>query len=241
MKKTFIVVCLFISLTSAMAQGKFEIHLGISIPSGPFAEYNYNNSFFVGSGSATTGLEVGLKYLHPISPDKRLSLTASIDLIQNGMDQKFKDDFQKTMDNSLSQYGLKTSTKYPNYLNTPVLVGVNYRIPVDEKFSIYADAGLGLNFLSITDIVATATEYMGQLKGGSQSSRIEFDSSTKFAAQVGAGFLFTNRYSIGLHYNQLGSYNITGRNVASNGKTTNINSEKAVDINQLCLTFGMLF
>jgi opacity protein-like surface antigen len=246
MKKTVLLAFAFIWFTTQTnAQNKFEAHVGVSIPSGSFADNAVENSIFNGSGCATTGLTIGAKYFYTVSNTKGLSLTLGVDILQNGISQDFKDNLQQSMNETLSSlygstmgeiYKAHSSIKYMNYINVPVIAGLNYKLDVDKKVALFGDAGLGFNFSNITNLVMEVS-YAGQ----SQTAKVKFDPQTKFAIQLGGGILIQDKYSIGLHYNQLGCYKFRGKNIDSNGKSTNIYAQKELDLNILNLALGIRF
>lgn len=246
MKKLLIVFLILINFhLLARAKDNIEIHAGLSMPLGSFADNNYNNSIFDGSGCAVTGVNTGVKYSYHINSIKNLSATLGVDLIQNGISQDFKDQFQQsidnTIDNTVNNYGMKIKVKYCNYINIPVLLGVNYKIPLNDKLSLYANAGLGINFSSLTDITMTPY-YTGsfQPQSKSQPASITFSPISKFASQLGGGVLINN-ISIGLLYNQLGNYEFQGQSISSSGNRSVINAETGLNINTYTLIIGLHF
>jgi len=246
MRKLLIVILILIDFNLfAHAKDNFEVHTGISIPSGSFADNNYNNSIFNGSGNAVTGVSAGVKYSFHLNSLKNLSVTLGIDIIQNGISQDFKDQFQQSIDNSIDNtvdnFVMKIKVKYCNYVNIPVLLGVRYKIPLNDKLSLYADAGMGVNFSSLTDMTMTPY-YTGSFRPQyqPQPASISFSPTSKFATQLGGGVLINN-ISIGLHYNQLGVYEFKGLSTSSSGNTSVINPESGLNINFYTLIIGLHF
>jgi len=244
MNKILLLALILVGLNMfANSQEKFEIHAGTSIPTGSFADNIYENYVFAGSGCATTGLNAGVKYLHQLSNMKGLSITLGIDLLQNGLTQDFKDQFQATIDNSINNsdnHGMKIKVKYSNYINIPVLGGIHYKLPLNNKLALYAEAGLGVNFSSITDLVMSSYFVGSFQQGQPQTAKITFTPLTRFATQIGGGILINN-FSIGLHYNQLGSYDFRGNSVSGSGSSNEISSEKELTISTYSLTAGFIF
>jgi hypothetical protein len=231
MKQNLILVFVFVSLTLiAKAQGNIGLHVGASFPSGEFAADNSDYS-----GSAGTGLNVGIKYFYPISTCKGLSLTAGIDFLDNGLNQNAKDNL-KNQTNITSVSNI--SINYSDYINIPLLVGFNYNFPVDKTFTLFGDAALGVNYSTITDL-SILFKYQGtQLK-----STETFTPLTKLAFQFGGGLLIQNTYTIGLHYNMLGSYAFKTKttNETSGQSQTSNGSDADVKINTLTLEVGIRF
>jgi hypothetical protein len=231
MKQKLILVFVFVSFTLiAKAQGNIGLHVGASFPLGEFAADNSDYS-----GSAGTGLNVGIKYFYPVSTCKGLSLTAGIDFLDNGLNQNAKDNLK----NQTNITGISNiSINYSDYINIPLLVGFNYNFPVDKTFTLFGDAALGVNYSTITDL-SILFKYQGtQLK-----STETFTPLTKLAFQFGGGLLIQNTYTIGLHYNMLGSYSFKTKTTnETSGQSQTINGSDAdVKINTLTLEVGIRF
>jgi len=233
MKKHLILIILFVSLTLiSKAQGNFGLHVGGSFPMSDFADDKSDNS-----GSAGTGLNVGIKYFYPLSSCKGLSLTAGIDLLDNGLNQNAKDNLKNQINsNTLGITGLTISTI--DYINIPVLVGFNYNYPVDKNLSLFGDAGLGINYSKITDL-----SILFKYQGTQVKSTETFTPKTNLAFQFGGGLLILNNYTVGLHYNLLGTYAFNGKvttEAAGQSQTEN-SSDMNVKISTLTLAVGIRF
>ena len=233
MNKNLILVFVFFSITIlSKAQGTFGLHVGASFPMGDFADDKSDNS-----GSAGTGLNVGLKYFYPVSTCKGLSLTAGIDWLDNGLNQNTLDNLKNQINtNTLGITGLSISTF--DYINIPVLVGFNYNYPVDKTLSLFGDAALGINYSKITDF-----SILFKYQGTQVKSTQLFTPKTNLAFQFGGGLLILNSYTIGLHYNMLGTYAFKGKvtTVAAGQSQTENSSDTKVKISTLTLAAGIHF
>ena len=231
MNKNLILVFVFVSITLMVkAQSHFGLHVGASFPMGDFAGEKSDNS-----GSAGTGLNVGIKYFYPVKSCKGLSLTAGIDLIDNGLNQNAKDNFK----NQISTLGVTDiSISFIDYINIPVLVGLNYNYQADKIISLFGDAALGINYSAITDL-SILFKYQGTQIKSTQT----FTPKNNLAFQVGGGFLILNNYTVGLHYNMLGSYAFKGKvKMESAGQSQTENaSDTNVNISTLSLAVGIRF
>jgi len=229
-------------VVSGYGQKKLEIHTGLSIPTGSFADNSYDN-FLAGSGNAATGFNAGIKYFYHLRNVNHLSFTLGADIIQNGMSQNFKDQFQQSIDYSAGtpsgNYGMNVKVKYSNYINIPVLAGYNYEYPINSKLALFADACLGFNIASVSDLTMTAV-YSGSYQPSSQTVSMVFSTSNQFATQIGGGILINN-FSIGLHFNQLGSYDYNGKIKSPSGSDTDFKSTKGLNINTFTLAVGLRF
>ena len=232
MKRSFILVLAFVSISLySKAQGKFDLHVGGSFPMGDFKSKDSETG-----GGASSGLNIGLKYLYPVSSCDGLSITGGIDWHYNGINQSIKDDLRALV---TSAGYTNLSLDYFSYINVPVLVGLNYQIPVNKTFGIFGDAGLGINYSKVTDL-----NMRFSFQGTNATVTETFDPSIKMAFQVGAGLLIQKQYTIGLHYNILGSYAYNGKMTATmsgQSQTSDITPTGKISVNILDLTVGILF
>jgi len=232
MKKALILVFVFVGFTLHLkAEGNFGLHVGASFPTGDFANDNSDNG-----GGAGTGLNVGIKYFHPLSSYKGLSLTLGVDYLNNGLDQSTKDILkQQTNTAGISDVVID----YTNYINIPVLAGLNFKQPVDHTLAIFADAAIGVNYSNMTDLVITY-----KYEGTAIRSTLSFTPLTRLAYQFGGGLLINNNYTIGLHYNLLGSYSFKAKATQESSgysQTSDVTTNADIKINMLTLSLGIRF
>ncbi len=211
----------------------FEVRACGSFPQGDFSNYVYEQTIFGNSGSADVGFDFGIKFCQPIKSIKNLSCTISIDYINNGLSQQFKDKFYADGKSAINNSSVNINMSYPTYTNIPIFAGLNYIIPIVAKYGLYVEGGIGTNFASVSDLIATA-----KYNGLSASSTISIKSSQALAGQIGAGFLFDKKISLGVNYNLLGSYSFSGTSKASNDLETVIPSEGKISITMLNIYLG---
>ncbi len=112
------------------------------------------------------------------------------------------------MYNTLSD-SLKSSTTvgnvtYSNYINVPVMVGLNYQLDI-SSLAIYAEAGLGVNARFIS-------KYEGNINIAgliSATGTFTYDPAFTFAYQFGAGIKM-NSLILGVNYYVLGAAPVKG-------------------------------
>ena len=232
MKKILILVFVFIGFAlTSKAQGNIGLHVGASFPTGDFA--NDNSDY---GGGAATGLNVGIKYFYPLNTCKGLSLTLGIDYMNNGIDQGAKDILKEQAQTSgVSNVVINDL----DYINIPVLVGLNYKQPIDNTLALFGDAALGINYSTVTDLVIKFTYESIAIKSTSS-----FTPLTKVAYQVGGGVMINDNYTIGLHYNLLGTYSFKGKitqEASGYSQTSDASSNANVKISMLTLSLGIRF
>ncbi|MEI6752910.1 MAG: outer membrane beta-barrel protein [Paludibacter sp.] len=238
-KKLSLLSLLFASIFSIQqinAQMNFEVRACGSLPQGDFSSNVYEQAIFGNSGSADFGFDIGIKLIEPIKSIKNLSFTISIDYLNNGLTQQFKDKTYANLKSAINNSSVSLNLSYPTYSNIPCMAGLNYFTPIDTKYGLYIDGGIGINLASVSDLIATA-----KYNGLSASSTISIKSSQALAGQIGAGFLFDKKISLGVNYNLLGTYSFSGTSKASNDSETAIPSEGKMSINTLNIYLGYRF
>jgi outer membrane protein W len=101
------------------------------------------------------------------------------------------------------------------------MAGVNYTYNFNNKFGLFAEAGLGPNLRIITKY-----ERYEESTSRKTTTTIEYDPKISLAYQVGAGIELSKRITIGIDYYSLGSakvkYEYT-RKVKPDGSTDHNN------------------
>lgn len=203
-KKTIALVAVIMGVsTVSLAQNGLSVRAGGNFPVGTFAQGKITdlalNSLKSELGGAATGFNVGVKYQLGLLGD--LSAFASADLFYNGLKSDIKEAMQ--VDGA--------DVVVPAYMNIPVMVGANYTILDIIGTTLWAEAGIGVNFRNITS--STFAAAVGSLVSGSTES--DYDLSTSFAWQVGVGVSVSSKVSLGLHYYGFGAADVRGEQTAS--------------------------
>jgi len=210
------------------AQGFFQFHAGPAFPTNDFGDDDYDDAIYYGSGNASTGLNLGIKYYSPIK-DNGLSLVLSMNLFYNPLSKDFRDDLEKYLEDDLSLDGIT----FPKYINIPIMAGINYKLPVTEELAFFGEGNLGFNILKITNFKYEGDDYKYSEK---------FSPSLKLGYTIGGGVLIKDKYSIGLNYYGLGSHKCKSEWKWTYDGDTNKGDdkfEKSLDIRAFTLTFGI--
>ncbi len=157
----------------------FSVRAGGAFPVGEFAETS--------GGMAKAGLTVGVRQTFAVAPTN-LGLFVSADFVYNGM--KNLEIFDE-----LSAEGFDVNI--PEYLNIPVLVGLNYSYKADEMLGLWAEFGIGVNYRFATKLEAKYSDQVYMVQ--------KLDPAFSFAFQLGAGMTFNDKVSVGLNYYSMGS------------------------------------
>lgn len=187
----------------------FSLHLSGVFPNGKFGEFdevnNNDEMKRVGAlfneqsktGAAGTGFGLGFKYQFPIPQIENLRFLIGAEVMWNPLNSDAKDCIDEIIE---TEMGEDVNTTLPNYLNIPLMAGLNYSFGLTEKVKLYGELGLGLN-------VRIATKFM--FDNEEDGATIKYDNATSFAYQLGVGVLF-DKVSIGLHWYNLGSVKVKG-------------------------------
>ena len=194
MRAAFIVLVMLGLTHSATAQGKFNLRIGASFPYGDFAEDDLNDQ---DAGGAATGLNVGMSYSHPFS-ENGFSLLWGIDLNYNSLKGDVKDELVEIYQ---AQGIFPKDIEYWHYINVPISFGVNYSNEGTNGIGLFLDAGIVLNLLKVSDYEVTV-DY--------ETVKIEYFVGQKVGFKVGGGVLIGERYSVGIHFLDLGEHELDG-------------------------------
>ncbi|MBR3938677.1 MAG: hypothetical protein IKJ67_01705 [Bacteroidales bacterium] len=227
MKKFFkTIACLTVMaatvMSAAMAQGEqnanasskkteFSIHLGGAVPMSDFGDSRANRGLVAWSdktekAGAGTGFDAGMKLKFNIPSINGLGVILTADFFYNGPNNDVKDWINDLIDTYIYDDGFDDAEiTAPKYINVPIMLGVNYDYAINEKISVWGEAGIGANIRKITMLeqylAAGETEVISKQK---------YDIATTFAFQIGAGVKLMDKVSLGLHYYALGSGKVKG-------------------------------
>lgn len=216
----FVLLSCFL-ITKTYCQGNVSIHFG---PSFPVLDFASNEDSEYGGGAAV-GLNIGLQYIYPLS-ESGLGLFGGIDFNYNGLKKDIKDDVKELYE-SLGIYS--NDYKFFKYINVPITAGLNYNYQADDKIGVFANAGLALNFLKITDM---------EIVVDGQTVTAEVDLANNIGFKIGGGILINQKISISIDYLGLGKHDIEGR-AKTSGFSEDIDGEGKIDL--LTLTLGYKF
>ncbi|MBQ7062479.1 MAG: outer membrane beta-barrel protein [Bacteroidales bacterium] len=170
-----------------------SVYLNFSLPSAQFNDDVTSipmRRFNVGKG-AGAGLGLGYRVTYRFDVGfGEVSPFLSADIFWNRSNRDLRDMYMDADDG-----------KFPNYINLPIFVGVNYRYQLTEIFTPFAEVGFG------PDILFISKEY-GSLRNATvlATTNVDYDftlkyqTTTKLAYQVGLGCYFGQHVSASLHW-----------------------------------------
>lgn len=218
----------------------FSLHLSGVFPNGKFGEFdevNNDGEKRIGAlfneqsktGAAGTGFGLGFKYQFPIPQIENLRFLIGAEIMWNPLNSDAKDYIDEIIEtqkaeNQTADY-MDVNTTLPNYLNIPLMAGLNYSFGLTEKVKLYGELGLGLNIRIATKFMLENEERGSIYDGyyyydyaGRSEVTFKYDNATSFAYQLGVGVLF-DKVSIGLHWYNLGSVKVKGEMTSSTSIT----------------------
>ena len=218
----------------------FSLHLSGVFPNGKFGEFdevNNDGEKRIGAlfneqsktGAAGTGFGLGFKYQFSIPQIENLRFLIGAEVMYNPLNSDAKDYIDEIIEtqkaeNQTADY-MDVNTTLPNYLNIPLMAGLNYSFGLTEKVKLYGELGLGLNIRIATKFMLENEErgsiddgYYYYDYAGRSEVTLKYDNTTSFAYQLGIGLLF-DKVSIGLHWYNLGSVKVKGEMTSSTSVT----------------------
>jgi hypothetical protein len=211
---------------ATMAQAQFsQFHIGLAFPSGKFADGEYASDVLqYGKGFAATGFTLGYKYYSPLAVEN-LTYVFGIEAFYNGINSDAKDGLDD------EDYDDVT---FPKHLNFPVTVGLNYAIPLQENLKLYGEAAVGGNLSMPTKIAYSGSDRFYDYS-------LKFTPAFDLAYGLEGGLFINNKYSVGLRYNNLGSYKYKYEIDSDGSEAINERFGKALPVINVSLCVGLLF
>ncbi|MBR1793215.1 MAG: outer membrane beta-barrel protein [Bacteroidales bacterium] len=202
-----IVMAAVLIACSATANAQLEsgIYFDLTIPTGsfakdvnaiPFGQSNIGKDAVVGIGAtyrASYDFDIQVGHIAPF---------AEISLLWNRISSDNRDQFDK-VDGSA-----------PNYFNIPLMLGINYKYPLNELLQPYGEFGIG------TDLFMTSKE---SFKGPLGTVKYKYSSTFNLCWQIGAGVIVGQYFSAGLTYMNMGRHKMKHSSSSDGG---NIGTEK---------------
>ena len=226
MKKFTLVAFLMFLSVIAFAQKpvKFGVYLGYASPMGNMGQAdeiktsgvnafedmkNYALMYKDGKqGYASMGFNLGFDVTYTL-PVEGLGVFGGVDFFYNSNSSNILDAYD-----SFAKYWIafnpavrqECNFSAPNFMNIPILFGVNYQHNFNNIVGIFGEAGVGPNFR----LISGGEENFKYVGLPDEKYTYSYDSATTFAFKIGAGVMMWNKMSIVLDYYSLGSAKIKG-------------------------------
>jgi hypothetical protein len=192
-----------------------EFHISLATPTDDAADDD------VGAG---TGFSAGFTFYKPIRSVKNLSFLWGFDILYNPTSSDYKEDIEEGLSNDID-------ITYSAYLNAPIKFGLGYAYPVTPAVSIFGEAALGGNLSYITPF---------KVEAGGYESKISFAPAFGFYYGAKFGVLFSGKYSLGVSFNNLGTYKYEITSEDPDGDETEYKTDK-LSIGSTMFSVGIRF
>jgi len=224
MKKTLFILIIMVMGTYIVsnAQKNSQFHIGFNFPNGRFGDDDKNSSK---SGYAAMGFNIGYKHYIPLSTPN-LSFVFSLDAFYNDIQSDRKDYWEDRYPS--------VDFNFSKYINAPAMASLNYTYPLTETLDIYGEGGLGLNCSWMTPDV---------YESGNTEIKTTYTVAFNLCYGLEAGIVIKDKFTVGLKYNQLGTYKHKYKQVTTNGSSKDTDKGKLnkQPISMLTLTAGIKF
>ena len=274
-KKLITLVFLTMLGTFAFAQIHVGFYAGVTKPLGDFGKtMSFDNAtdlpniskWALGSekgtyGFAKTGINLGFNVTYELASVEGLSILGGLDFFYNNSNDDIDNYFQLIQKASVVasiDLAKSVTSTTPQYMNFPLLFGVDYEHFFTSSFGVFAQAAIGPNFRSITDCKITeeyTLSHESTLGGNTVAyskveSTNEYDMAVTFAIKAGAGIIAWRYVTFGVDYCWLGSAKIKGKqSVKLDGRDysslwfedTHFESDNAFSCSELVFKMGLRF
>ncbi len=173
--RSFVAAVLMLTAVASVKAQSFSFHFGGIMMLGDLAESKTITNFWdnaTAGNAAAYGAFLGFQFSMEIT--NGLGAFVSADALWTPSNKEIR-----------KMYDEHSWTK-PQFINAPVVVGLNYRMP-GASVAPYFEAGVGVNFF-----IKTPEGISGNLK--------EYDVTESFAVEGGLGLMFNDVFSVGVHY-----------------------------------------
>lgn len=277
MKKFFLVAALLLVSVFAFAQKpvRFGVYLGEATPFGDMGNGEIKKTIEHPLGDLTTwaltdingkdgfadyGFNVGFDVTLAL-PVEGLGIFGGLDFFYNSNQSALGDCLDEYAYNDVTHNVFVSKVTYtkPNFMNIPILFGVNYAHNFNRIVGIWCEAGIGPNFRLISGY-EKQTEYNSVinyiLPNGEivrtieEKTGVNYKSAVTLGFKIGAGAMLWDRMSIGLDFYSLGSAKVEGTGVFElDGKDyadvyyadKNFNGKNAISASELVVRVGYHF
>ena len=194
---------------------ELSVYLGGSTPLGSFGKspiivfdvsaedmlrkVAYNGDITYGNAD-WVGVNVGMKAKYNIPGVKGLGIMATADMF-------FNTTFGFKIKEDNSSYGVIDEELYSVCINIPIMFGANYDYAINDKISIWGEAAVGANLRIIT--TSGTTMRVEDVDNMELTFKQNYDNCFTLGFQTGVGVKLNKKYSIGLHYYNLGNKAVT--------------------------------
>lgn len=225
LKTIVFVLVAFCLISKAYSQRPGLIHMGTSVPVSEFADHNTHENAI---GGAAIGFNIGLQYIMHKFPKSGIEVFWGVDVNFNELQKDYKDDIEFRIGPSTIK---TTNNTYSRYVNIPITAGLKYAL-TNDHIGVFANAGLAVNTLKITDMIAQTDN---------QTYIQQMALAHSFGYKIGGGFLFNQDIIFTVDYLALGKHSILNHVKEIHHYGALPNEDLKLKVNMLTVTVGYKF
>ena len=258
MKKFTLVAALLLVSVLAFAQKpvKFGVYVGYAAPFGQMGEGDEIPTSGVNAfqglekyalfnedgkqGYAGMGFDLGFDVTVAL-PVEGLGVFGGLDFFYNSNSSYIKDAYE-AMTTYMVAHSTVSEYNYtlPNFMNIPILFGVNYQHNFNHIVGLFCEAGVGPNFRVISSC-ETTQKYIGL---PDDKTTLSYDAATTLGFKVGAGVMMWDKMSIVADFYSLGSAKIEGTEKTESDNVSvehNFKGKNAISASEFVVRVGYHF
>jgi len=214
LRGVLVLVVLGVSANYAYAQHHVNVHTGVSLPMGDFANDDINNE---GAAGAATGFNLGGQYSYQFA-DFGLGVFAGIDINYNPLTKKYRD---KIFEYYQSEGLYGTEQDFYEYLNVPTTMGLHYYLKANESFGLLFNGGMAINLLQMTNY---------EVKYQNYTITTYFDPAYSIGYKLGGGIIIREKFTLMVDYLNLGTIDIEGEIEALGQENEKVSGKEKVSL-----------
>lgn len=203
---------------------RFGLNVNVSLPLGPIGDFStYDNFAFFSEknnqgkvakeGGLVMGFGLDLKATYRLN-DNGLRAYAKLGFLVNQLCIEASDSIVGTVRRNMGGLVASSKIENPMMVTVPLLVGAHYDLNIVNNFGLFAEAGVGVVFRSMSTsrvrfydfTVPVYTEDMRAVYAVEYSNKAKV--ATSFAFEAGVGVNFSKWLSAGVFYSFLGSSDV---------------------------------
>ena len=230
----------------AMAQTRGAMFLSASFPLKDYADFDGFDDFALTALDADAdecgtgiGFNVGFKWYFNVGVEG-LGVMLSLDGIYNGPNADLKSayrDMESTFNGQIYNNSFKYNSK-PQFINAPLMLGLNYIYHFNPNLGIYVEAGAGANFRFITGMETVGKSTLLNVETQTTTTQ-KYDMGISFAYQAGIGIEVARNLVIGCSFYDLGKAPVKGEQTIRT-KTQNLDPTTSTKYQELGTAHPMM-
>ena len=213
-----------VSASSPDQRFRLGLNMNVTFPLGSLGDFSsYDNFAFFSDkndqglvakeGGVVVGFGLDLKASYRLN-DEGLKAYAKLGFLVNQLCSNASDSILSTISNNMGGLIASSKVDLPMLVTIPLLVGAHYDLNIVNHFGLFAEAGLGVAFRSMSTSKVRFYDFIipAYTEDGRAISSVEFSNkakvATSFAFEAGVGLNINSWISAGVFYSFLGAADV---------------------------------